>query len=156
MAAVLPREGLDKLEVLANFVSPAIFQIWSSRWNITSSFCEAKKRDFFPVLFLTHGTGSLIWTLDDSAPSSLFGNSQQGLLFPKRHSCTISRREYTGCCYYWLTVSFNPPEIIGEIWRPCSKLSDLNRIQFLHHRRTQHSIAPLPSRQSRTSQIPTR
>lgn len=48
MAAVLPREGLDKLEVLANFVSPAIFQIWSSRWNITSSFCEAKKRDIYP------------------------------------------------------------------------------------------------------------
>ena len=49
-----------------------------------------------------------------------------------------------GRCYYWLTVSFNPPEIIGEIWRPCSKLSDLNRIMFLHHRRTHHSIHPCP------------
>ena len=107
-------------------------------------FLWSEEKRYLPVIFLTHGTGSLIWTLDDSAPSCLFGNSQQGLLFPMRHSCTISRREYMERCYYWLTVSFNPPEIIGEIWRPCSKLSDLNRIQFLHHRRKHHSIHPCP------------
>ena len=79
VAAVLPREGLDKLEVLANLVSPAIFQNMKQSLEYYKLFLWSEEKRYLPVIFLTHGAGSLIWTLDESAPSSFFGNSQQGL-----------------------------------------------------------------------------
>ena len=118
------------------------FKIWRRRWNITSSICEAEKRDVYPS-YSCH-----------TVPAASFEHSMNNFklsLWKLSARTVISKVSQL----HNIAKRVHPPEIIGEIWRPCSKLSDLNRIQFLHHLWTQQSIPPLPSWQSTSSQIPT-
>ena len=65
IVAVVPREGLDKVEVLANFVSPAIFQNMTQALEYYKLFLWSGEKRCLPVIFLPHGASSLILTLDE-------------------------------------------------------------------------------------------
>ena len=110
---------------------PRSFKIWRRRWNITSSFCEAEKRDVYPSYSCHTVPAASFEHLMNTFKLSLWKLSARTVISKVSQLHNITKRVH-------------PLEIIGEIWRPCSKLSDLNRIQFLHHLWTGSPSHPCP------------
>ena len=111
---VLPQENLNKLTVLANYVSPTIFQYieecsdYAAAIEILQALFVKFRNEIFARHLLATRRQQPNETLDEYLQA--LKNVEQRLQFQKCHSCSVHRRKYKRCFSYWPSIQLDTSE----------------------------------------------